>query len=88
MESLALMREGVTPLQNIQLLTWCEELGIHVTWNILIGIPGAPAASYARMAELARVLHHLMPPAGVAPFQLHRFSPFFEHRFTVPAAGC
>jgi ribosomal peptide maturation radical SAM protein 1 len=88
-KTLQLMRKGVTPLQNIQLLKWCEELGIHVTWNILIGIPGAPGTSYARMAELARRLHHLMPPAGVAPFQLHRFSPFFEHpeQFAIERLG-
>jgi hypothetical protein len=31
------------------------------------------------MAELARALYHLPPPTGVAPFELHRFSPLFEH---------
>jgi ribosomal peptide maturation radical SAM protein 1 len=78
-ETLKLMRKGVTPLQNIQLLKWCEELKIRVTWNIIVGIPGEPSSAYARMAELAGTLYHLAPPAGVAPFELHRFSPFFEH---------
>jgi ribosomal peptide maturation radical SAM protein 1 len=78
-ETLKLMRKGVTPLQNIQLLKWCEELKIRVTWNIIIGIPGEPSSAYARMAELVGRLHHLAPPAGVGSFELHRFSPFFEH---------
>lgn len=78
-ETLKLMRKGVTPLQNIQLLKWCEELGIRVTWNIIIGIPGQPRSAYARMTELARVMHHLTPPGGASPFELHRFSPLFEH---------
>jgi ribosomal peptide maturation radical SAM protein 1 len=77
--TLKLMQKGVTPLQNIQLLKWCEELGIRVTWNIIIGIPGEPDAAYVEMAELARALYHLPPPTGVAPFELHRFSPLFEH---------
>ena len=77
-ETLKLMRKGVTPLQNIQLLKWCEELGIRVIWNIIIGIPGEPSSVYARMAELARALCHLAPPGGASPFELHRFSPYFE----------
>jgi ribosomal peptide maturation radical SAM protein 1 len=77
--TLKLMHKGVTPLQNIQLLKWCEELGIRVTWNIIIGIPGEPDSAYAEMAELSKALCHLPPPSGVAPFELHRFSPLFEH---------
>lgn len=77
-ETLRLMRKGVTPLQNIQLLKWCEELGIRVIWNIIIGIPGEPSSAYARMAELARALYHLAPPGGASAFELHRFSPLFE----------
>jgi len=32
---LALMRKGVTALQNIQLLKWCTELGVRPYWNVL-----------------------------------------------------
>jgi hypothetical protein len=31
------------------------------------------------MAELVPKLHHLRPPAGGGRFQLHRFSPYFDH---------
>jgi len=76
-EALRLMRKGCTALQNIQLLRWCEELGIEVAWNILVGFPGESPDEYQRMAELIPLLTHLPPPAGCSPVRLDRFSPFF-----------
>ncbi|UQX04556.1 RiPP maturation radical SAM C-methyltransferase [Streptomyces sp. RerS4] len=75
---LALMRKGVKPFQNVLLLKWCQELGIHCGWNLLFGLPGESQASYTRMAELIPKLTHLQPPSGGGRFQLHRFSPYFE----------
>ncbi|MFE1547758.1 RiPP maturation radical SAM C-methyltransferase [Streptomyces sp. NPDC058718] len=75
---LSLMRKGVKPFQNIQLLKWCQELGIYCGWNLLFGLPGEGQASYTRMAELIPKLTHLQPPSGGGRFQLHRFSPYFE----------
>jgi ribosomal peptide maturation radical SAM protein 1 len=77
-EVLRLMKKGVSALRNIQLLKWCEEFDIRVTWNLLLGTPGETAASYERMAERIWWLFHLMPPSGAAPLQLHRFSPHFK----------
>ena len=63
---LQLMDKGVTGLQNIQLLRWCEELGIDCAWNLLAGFPGeepgrvrahgraAPAAHPSRPADVVR----------------------------------
>lgn len=73
---LQLVRKGVTALQNIRLLKWCTELGVHVYWNIIYGIPGEPPAEYERMATLARALTHLTPPSLVQ-LSLERFSPYF-----------
>ncbi|HET6266280.1 MAG TPA: RiPP maturation radical SAM C-methyltransferase, partial [Acidobacteriota bacterium] len=36
---LTLMGKGVKAMQNIQLLKWCKEYGIHASWNILWGFP-------------------------------------------------
>jgi ribosomal peptide maturation radical SAM protein 1 len=36
---LQLMRKGTTGLQNIQLLKWCRDYGIHADWNLLYGFP-------------------------------------------------
>ncbi len=76
---LALMKKGVSALQNVQLLKWCEELSIFCGWNLLSGLPGEKQASYDRMAAMIPKLHHLRPPSGGGRFQLHRFSPYFDH---------
>ncbi len=72
---LALMRKGVTGLQNVQLLKWCKELGVRPCWNVLWGFPREDPAEYARMAALVPLLTHLTPPAGIAGIRLDRFSP-------------
>lgn len=86
---LKLMNKGATVAQNIQLLKWCEELGIRVTWNIITGIPLEDPASYPRMKDLIRNLYHLFPPSGTSPFSLHRFSPYFSEpdRYQLKSRG-
>jgi ribosomal peptide maturation radical SAM protein 1 len=82
---LKLMDKGVSGLQNIQLMRWCEELGIDCAYNILAGFPGEPEDEYARMAEIVPLLVHLDPPMSTARLRLDRFSPFHaraeEHGF-------
>lgn len=76
-EVLRLMKKGCTGLQNIQLLRWCDELGIIVAWNVLAGFPGESPSEYQRMAELIPLITHLQSPASCSPIRLDRFSPFF-----------
>src|SRR5918911_22763 len=76
-EVLRLMRKGCTGLQNIQLLRWCDELGIEIAWNLLAGFPGESPSEYERMAKLLPLLTHLSPPASCTPIRLDRFSPFY-----------
>jgi ribosomal peptide maturation radical SAM protein 1 len=76
---LRLMRKGVRPSHNLQLLRWCKELGVRPSWNLITGIPRARPEMYDRMTALIPLLHHLPPPSGVGDFQLHRFSPYFDH---------
>lgn len=78
-EVLRLMKKGVSAAQNVLLLKWCEEVGIFCAWNILHGLPGERAESYERMERLIPKITHLRPPNGGGHFQLHRFSPYFEH---------
>jgi ribosomal peptide maturation radical SAM protein 1 len=77
--ALRLMKKGVTPLQNVQLLKWCRELGIRVSWTILSGTPGEDPAVYPALGAAMKHLVHLPPPSGVSPLELHRFSPYFDH---------
>ncbi|MEW6742090.1 MAG: RiPP maturation radical SAM C-methyltransferase [Planctomycetota bacterium] len=74
--SLELMKKGVTGLQNIQLLKWCMEDGIRVSWNHLLGFPGERLEDLERVANDAPALHHLQPPGGPGPLHLDRFSPY------------
>ena len=76
---LQLMRKGCTGLQNIQLLRWCEELGITVFWNLLYGFPDESVAEYARMAELVPLLTHLQKPGYCGRIHVDRFSPLFTN---------
>lgn len=75
---LTIMRKGVRALQNIQLLKWCEELGVAATWNFLWGFPGESAEEYRRMAELVPLLTHLPPPNFALTLRIDRFSPNFN----------
>lgn len=72
------MQKGVTGLQNIQLLKWCTEFGVHPTWNILWGFLDEDPAEYQAMADLVPSLFHLTPPLGAGPVRLDRFSPLFD----------
>jgi ribosomal peptide maturation radical SAM protein 1 len=74
---LQLMRKGCTGLQNIQLLRWCEELGITVFWNLLYGFPNESPDEYARMAKLVPLLTHLQRPGYCGRIHVDRFSPLF-----------
>jgi ribosomal peptide maturation radical SAM protein 1 len=73
---LKLMDKGVSGLQNIQLMRWCDELGIDCAWNLLAGFPSEAPSEYLRMAELIPLLSHLDPPMSCARLRLDRFSPF------------
>ncbi|HET9533407.1 MAG TPA: RiPP maturation radical SAM C-methyltransferase, partial [Blastocatellia bacterium] len=75
---LKIMRKGVRGLQNIQLLKWCEELGVVPEWNLLWGFPGEPEQEYPRMAKLVPLLIHLQPPVAAVTIRIDRFSPNFN----------
>lgn len=77
-EQLDLMRKGVRPLQNVQLMKWCTERGVKALWNVIRRMPGERPGSYDRMTRMIPRLVHLPPPTLVVDFELHRFSPFFE----------
>ncbi|HKR23008.1 MAG TPA: RiPP maturation radical SAM C-methyltransferase, partial [Pyrinomonadaceae bacterium] len=75
---LKLLRKGVSPLQNIQLLKWCREFGIQPIWNLLYGIPGESAGDYVEMLALLKSITHLQPPLSKGSIRLDRYSPYFN----------
>ena len=74
--ALKLLAKGNSTLINLQLLKWCGELGIDVSWNLLSGIPGESDSWYAEMADWLPAIFHLQPPTGVARVRYDRFSPY------------
>jgi ribosomal peptide maturation radical SAM protein 1 len=72
------IRKGVSALQNVQLLKWCLQYGVHPEWNYLIGFPGECAADYEGQGELILSLTHLPPPhiPGIRRVRFNRFSPY------------
>ncbi|MDP9111968.1 MAG: RiPP maturation radical SAM C-methyltransferase, partial [Candidatus Eremiobacteraeota bacterium] len=79
---LRIMRKGVRAIQNVQLLKWCKQLGIGVSWNVLWGFPGEDESDYTAMAKLVPLLRHLEPPQACGVMRLDRFSPNFENAST------
>ncbi len=77
------MRKGVKALHNVQLLKWCKEFAVEPYWNLLWGFPGEAPEEYARMAKLVPLLTHFMPPNGVYPLRMDRFSPSFADPATL-----
>jgi ribosomal peptide maturation radical SAM protein 1 len=73
---LKLMRKGTTMLQNVQLLKWCRELGVHPEWNLLYGFPGELPHDYEQMWSVLDSIWFLDPPSGYGPVRLDRFSPY------------
>jgi ribosomal peptide maturation radical SAM protein 1 len=76
-KTLKLMRKGSTQLQNIQLLKWCTESGIRITWNWLYGFPGEDPDEIDELEPVAAAIHHILPPGASPVIYLERFSPYF-----------
>jgi ribosomal peptide maturation radical SAM protein 1 len=75
---LRLMRKGTAALDNLQVMKWCRELGIRLTWGLMYGIPGEDPAEYKRMANLVPLVSHLAPPYSISRVNLFRESPYFN----------
>ncbi|HKU76062.1 MAG TPA: RiPP maturation radical SAM C-methyltransferase [Pyrinomonadaceae bacterium] len=73
---LKLLEKGNSTLMNLQLLKWCCELDIDVSWNLLSGIPGESDDWYRKMADWLPSIFHLQPPTGVSRIRYDRFSPY------------
>jgi ribosomal peptide maturation radical SAM protein 1 len=74
---LKLMHKGITVLENIRMLKWCQEIGMNVSYFILYGFPGEDARDYSEAAAMIPLITHLPPPHRMHPIEIHRFSPMF-----------
>lgn len=75
---LALMKKGITGIQNVAFLKYAVESGVSVVYNLLYGFPGEDADWYRAMINSLSLLRHFPPPSSAVPVEFHRFSPFHE----------
>jgi ribosomal peptide maturation radical SAM protein 1 len=73
---LALMGKGAKAWANIQLLRWCRQYGVRLSWNLISDFPGEDDRAYERMAERVPMLVHLQP-GNMVVLRYDRFSPYF-----------
>ncbi|MET0553743.1 MAG: RiPP maturation radical SAM C-methyltransferase [Vicinamibacteria bacterium] len=73
---LVLLKKGTCSWKNVQLLKWCMQYGITVTWSCLARVPGEDLRWYRDMVEWLPLLAHLQPPAGISMVRFDRFSPY------------
>ena len=76
--TLKLMRKGTSAFGNIRFLKACAKQPISLDWNLLIGSPGEPEATYEKYLADIPLLLHLAPPTGVYPIGFVRYSHYFE----------
>ena len=67
-------------MMNLMLLKWGRELGIRISWNMLVSIPGVPDECYGEMADWLALVHHLEAPQGTTPIRFDRFSPYQQQQ--------
>jgi ribosomal peptide maturation radical SAM protein 1 len=75
--TLKTMGKGVSALQNVAVLRWCQEAGVDAQWNLLFGFPGEDPEEYPAQAALLGRLVHLRAPEACGLIRLDRFSPNF-----------
>jgi ribosomal peptide maturation radical SAM protein 1 len=72
------MKKGVLARQNLALLRYARAAGLFLNWNLLCEFPGDHREDYDQTLALLPLIHHLIPPSGVSPVSIDRFSPYFR----------
>jgi ribosomal peptide maturation radical SAM protein 1 len=72
------MKKGVLARQNLALLRYARATGLALNWNLLCEFPGDQREDYDATLALLPLIHHLIPPSGVCPVSIDRFSPYFR----------
>ncbi len=76
---LKLIGKGTTGIKQIQTLKWMMEFDIYIHYGILSGFPGETAEDYEDMCSTISFITHIVPPKYSTPFQLQRFSSYFNN---------
>jgi ribosomal peptide maturation radical SAM protein 1 len=72
------MKKGVLARQNLALLRYARAAELALNWNLLCEFPGDERDDYDATLALLPLIHHLVPPSGVCPVSIDRFSPYYR----------
>ncbi|MCC8146919.1 MAG: radical SAM protein, partial [Bacteroidales bacterium] len=73
------MNKGTHVLQNLQVMKWARELGIHIVWSIMYHFPKENNDWYNDLLEIMPKLTHLSPPGSLNKLRYDRFSEYHTH---------
>ncbi len=72
------INKGVNLYQNINLMKWCRQYGIRLSYNILLGIPNATSKEIKNQLRIIKKIPHLDPPYPM-PIAVVRFSNYWKN---------
>jgi ribosomal peptide maturation radical SAM protein 1 len=73
------INKGVTAIENIAALKYCQEFGIIPIYNILINYPNETELDLQETAENVAFMKNFVPPMHINQFQLHYESPVYNN---------
>lgn len=74
------MNKGTNTLDNIQIMKWSRQYGIHIIWSIMHYFPKEENEWYNELIEIIPKLGHLYPPKGMNKLRYDRFSHYYQNQ--------
>ena len=73
------MNKGVTTIENIAALKYCQEFGILPFYNIIVDYPNEDSGDLRELSENLPFLKGFTPPISIQPMALFHGSPVYHH---------
>jgi len=73
------MNKGVTTIENIAAIKYCQEFGILAIYNLIINYPNEDQSDLEETSENIKFLKGFIPPWSINSFGLHHGSPVYHH---------
>ncbi len=73
------MRKGIRLIDNLQILKFCEELGIELAYNLILGFPTETQADIDRTVDALDYALSYAPPLHLSDFTLVESSLIYEN---------
>jgi ribosomal peptide maturation radical SAM protein 1 len=73
------MNKGVTTIENIAAIKYCQEFNILAIYNLIINYPNENQCDLEETSENIKFLKGFIPPTALNPFGLHHGSPVYRN---------